>query len=86
MANGVSPGPTQRAICVGPLFSILFGVHQFPHTKSATGVYWGPLQYGASGEVTDRLSATPSLGFALGCDDNSVPDLTATVRLNYQIW
>lgn len=62
------------------------GIASFHRQGSPLDQNWGDMGVGASWQLTERLSATTSLGYAFGCSDYTVPDLTATVGLNWRIW
>ncbi|WP_419786487.1 autotransporter domain-containing protein [Pseudodesulfovibrio sp.] len=62
------------------------GLGSFTYGGNKVDQDWADVGIGASWDVTERLSANTSLGFALGCDDETMSDLTATVGLSYQIW
>jgi outer membrane autotransporter protein len=47
---------------------------------------WADAGVGADWKISERMTASSSLGFALGCDDDSVPDLTVGAGFNYQLW
>ncbi|WP_207263240.1 autotransporter outer membrane beta-barrel domain-containing protein [Desulfovibrio sp. Huiquan2017] len=62
------------------------GLGAFSYAGSKLDQDWADAGMGASWDITERLSANSSLAFALGCDDDSVPDLTATMGFSFQIW
>ena len=62
------------------------GLGAFSYAGSKLDQDWADAGVGASWDITERLSANSSLGVALGCDDDSVPDLTATMGFSYQLW
>nr|WP_321257234.1 autotransporter outer membrane beta-barrel domain-containing protein [uncultured Pseudodesulfovibrio sp.] len=62
------------------------GLGAFTYPGAKLDQDWADAGVGASWDITERLEATSSLGFAMGCDDETVPDLTATMGLSYQLW
>ncbi|MES9994497.1 autotransporter domain-containing protein, partial [Desulfovibrio aminophilus] len=62
------------------------GLGAFSYSGATLDQDWADLGVGLTRRFSDRLTTTFSLGGALGCDDDSVPDLTATVGFSYQLW
>nr|WP_321512767.1 autotransporter outer membrane beta-barrel domain-containing protein [uncultured Pseudodesulfovibrio sp.] len=62
------------------------GLGSFSYSGARVDQDWADVGVGTSWDVTERLSANSSLGFALGCDDDTMSDVTATVGFSYQLW
>ena len=62
------------------------GIGAFAYPGAPIDQDWADAGVGAAWSITDRLSASTSLGFAVGCDDNSVSDTTLSAGLSYQLW
>ncbi|SOB59999.1 putative extracellular repeat, HAF family [Pseudodesulfovibrio profundus] len=62
------------------------GIGAFAYPGAPIDQDWADVGVGAAWSITDRLSASTSLGFAVGCDDNSVSDTTLSAGLSYQLW
>ena len=62
------------------------GIGAFAYPGAPIDQDWADVGIGAGWSITDRLSASTSLGFAVGCDDNSVSDTTLSAGLSYQLW
>jgi uncharacterized protein YhjY with autotransporter beta-barrel domain len=62
------------------------GLGSFSYAGSRVDQDWADTGVGASWDVTERLSANTSLGFALGCDDDTMSDLNVTLGFSYQLW
>lgn len=64
----------------------LSGVGAFSYAGARVDQDWADTGVGASWDLSERLSANTALGFALGCDDDTMSDVTATVGFSYQLW
>ncbi|WP_319583379.1 autotransporter outer membrane beta-barrel domain-containing protein [uncultured Pseudodesulfovibrio sp.] len=62
------------------------GLGSFTYAGSRVDQDWADTGLGASWDVTERLSANTALGFALGCDDDTMSDLNVTLGFSYQLW
>ncbi|MBU1002452.1 MAG: autotransporter domain-containing protein [Proteobacteria bacterium] len=62
------------------------GLGAFSYAGSKLDQDWADLGVGASWQLSERMTANASLGAAMGCDDDSVSDLTASVGFTYQLW
>tara|TARA_Y100001954_G_scaffold143678_1_gene153057 strand:- start:17384 stop:19429 length:2046 start_codon:yes stop_codon:yes gene_type:complete len=62
------------------------GIGAFAYPGAPIDQDWADVGIGAAWSITDRLSASTSLGFSVGCDDNSVSDTTLSAGLSYQLW
>ncbi|WP_319583380.1 autotransporter domain-containing protein [uncultured Pseudodesulfovibrio sp.] len=62
------------------------GLGSFTYAGSRVDQDWADTGLGASWDVTERLSANTTLGFALGCDDDTMSDLNVTLGFSYQLW
>jgi len=62
------------------------GLGAFSYAGSTLDQDWADVGVGMSWSLTERLATTASLGTAIGCDDNSVSDLTASLGFTYQLW
>jgi uncharacterized protein YhjY with autotransporter beta-barrel domain len=62
------------------------GLGSFSYAGSRVDQDWADTGVGASWDITERLSANSSLGFALGCDDDTMSDLNVTLGFSYQLW
>ncbi|MEF2145982.1 MAG: autotransporter domain-containing protein [Desulfovibrionaceae bacterium] len=62
------------------------GMGAFAYPGAKLDQDWAEAGLGASWDITERLSASSSLGVAIGCDDDSASDLTATFGFNYRLW
>ena len=68
------------------LGGIATGIGSFTYSGSRIDQDWADAGVGASWDITERLAANSSLGFALGCDDDSMSDINATIGFSYQLW
>ena len=62
------------------------GLGAFSYAGAKVDQDWADVGVGASWDISERLSANTALGFALGCDDDTMSDVTATVGFSYQLW
>ena len=62
------------------------GLGAFSYAGAKVDQDWADVGVGASWDISERLSANTALGFALGCDDETMSDVTATVGFSYQLW
>lgn len=62
------------------------GIGAFAYLGVPIDQDWADVGVGTFWSITDRLPARTSLGFAVGCDDNSVSDTTLSADLSYQLW
>ena len=70
----------------GAMSGTMLGLGRFDFEGSRTDQDWADVGLGASWRLTERLSVSSRLGVVLGCDDDSLPDMTATVGLTWRIW
>jgi uncharacterized protein YhjY with autotransporter beta-barrel domain len=62
------------------------GLGSFSYSGAKIDQDWADVGVGVTRQFSERLTSTASLGGAIGCDDDSVPDLTATIGFSYQLW
>ncbi|WP_319583649.1 autotransporter domain-containing protein [uncultured Pseudodesulfovibrio sp.] len=62
------------------------GLGSFSYPGSKIDQDWADVGVGVTRQFSERLTSTASLGGAIGCDDDSVSDLTATIGFSYQLW
>lgn len=62
------------------------GLGKFSYGGGRVDQDWGDAGVGVNWKVNDRLTMTSSLGAAIGCDDDTIPGVTASVGFNYQLW
>ncbi|MGE4422094.1 MAG: autotransporter domain-containing protein [Pseudodesulfovibrio sp.] len=62
------------------------GLGSFSYSGAKIDQDWADVGVGVTRQFSERLTTTASLSGALGCDDDSVPDLTATLGFSYQLW
>lgn len=62
------------------------GLGKFSYEGGKVDQDWGDAGVGVNWKVNDRLTMTSSLGAAIGCDDDTIPGVTASVGFNYQLW
>lgn len=70
----------------GAMSGTVLGLGAFDFEGSNADRDWADVGVGASWQLTERLSVSSRLGVALGCDDDSLADMTATMGLTWRIW
>lgn len=69
-----------------PLGGTVTGLGRFNYDGADLDREWVDMGLGASWQLSERLSTNLTLSTALGCDDGTVPDLTASMGFSYTLW